>query len=423
MVQSPITSTTRSADRNCFLQIREYGATGWNKLIPALFLSDRIDTWIPSGRDLDEAQRTRAFPLSQQDFIELLEARVIRAGVREANITQRSTSKVFLGSSGSILDEFLRRQFENGEDTVLAHPGYGGARAALEEITNWATAPATSRYTLARQYAEAHLHGGKCLPSFVVERANSFSKLPLGEIEDRDIRECMRFIRGIPSAEEQELLALSSQIVRLAVEHDSLMKAHGCEVLFGDETYSSLVAQMGKTKPYELPATAPRETVSNLANLIDYLLGLGPVTGAADVISRHEKLAPYRDAMWDLAAQPGEIDEYLLQEGLTLTPLDYAFGRDTIGQRISVGSSAFTLSKLVSTAIDAAVSPATAVASSLLAIARVIRSAQVGEQTRLSRPGTAVLGIIVYDTEKPTQKQMKRIFADLEHRIKSSRHR
>src|SRR5688500_5471522 len=103
------TSAAPKAARNCFIQIREFGPSGWNKLLPALFLSDRIDTWIPSGKDLQDAQRTKAFPLTEEDFINLIKARAVRAGVREANIMQ-SSRKVFNGPGDSALDKFLRKE-------------------------------------------------------------------------------------------------------------------------------------------------------------------------------------------------------------------------------------------------------------------------------------------------------------------------
>jgi len=55
--------------RSTYMQIREYGDKGWQAFLPALMLSDRIDSWLPSGEDIQKAHDQGVFPLSQEDMI------------------------------------------------------------------------------------------------------------------------------------------------------------------------------------------------------------------------------------------------------------------------------------------------------------------------------------------------------------------
>lgn len=412
-------SADSSATRNCFIQIREFGPKGWNKLLPALFMSDRIDTWIPSGKDLQEAHRTNAFPLTEQDFIGLLEAGVVRAGVRKSNIIQDS-SKVFFASGDTALDKFLRSEFENGSMTVVQHSQYNSASIAFEEIRSMHTASANSRYMVARQYAEEHMGGGECLPAFVVERARNFGALPLQEIQDPDIRACMQFIRGIPDAREREIALLCSQILRLAIEHDHLMKTQDCNVIFGHEHYSTLVKRVTGGRGYE-----PRElipipvTLQKILELIDFLLAQNPVTSIDDVLRRHERLALHRDAIWDLGRRAGEIDQYLRQQIVDVKPVDYAFGREPIGQMLGMTGYSMALGTVVYSLLDSLALGG--LASLGIATASVLNNIRVTERARLEGSEASWLGILVYDTQRPSRDQMQRIAKDLEYHIVARR--
>jgi hypothetical protein len=68
---------------------------GWNKFLPTLFLSDRVDTWLPSGGDLSAANEKGQIPLSEGDFISLIEEKLVRVGGRPENLVSRPTRKVF----------------------------------------------------------------------------------------------------------------------------------------------------------------------------------------------------------------------------------------------------------------------------------------------------------------------------------------
>ena len=409
------TTTGFRTEKNCFIQIREFGPKGWNKLLPALFLSDRVDTWIPSGKDLQEARKTNTCPLTEQDFIGLLKAGVVRAGVRKANIMQ-NTGKVFHGPGDTALDRFLRAEFENGEGTVVDHPQYNSASVALEEIRNMASAPALSRYTVARQYAEAHLSGAERLPPFVVERAGNFKTLPLSEIQDPDIRECMQFIRSIADAKEREILLLCSQILRLAVEHDNFMRTQNCNVIFGHEHYATLLKRVAGASTIESKQDTPiPDTLQKILELIDFLLAQNPVTDFEDVLRRHEKLAGYRDAIWDLGDRAGEIDQFLRQQIHELRPVDYVFGREPVGQALGIAGSAVTLGTVVSGLLDSLALGS--LVSFGIATARVVNNVRVTEKSRLHGSGSTWLGVLVYDTQRPTRDEMQRIARDLEYHI------
>lgn len=401
-------------NRNCYIQIREFGAVGWNKLLPTLFLADRLDTWIPLGAHLREAHAKGLCPFSEHEFIKMIELGWVRAGVREDNLVPNPKRPMFNVAGDSLLDDFLLKQYRRGDSSCLVvHPEYDSARVALEAIENSRHAPPDSHYAIARMYVDRHMKGeANVLPPSVLERAAQFGSMDFQEIKNDDITDCVKLIRGVRDAEERQALMICSQLIRLAIEHDRLKRAHQCDLFFAQQDFASLFQHVARTEPFARPPLGPlHETVERIAELIDFLLAQNPVRDLDDFANRREKLAKYSDVIWRLASYNDEVDVYLAGEISPdrIGPLD-ALGSDTVGR---VLSGAAWLARAIAFLLGGS-SPGS-IASMGFPAASAVRNLLKARDERMG--DARFLGVIVYGEDVLNVEQVRAILRDLEYRI------
>jgi hypothetical protein len=301
--------------RNCFIHMRDYGPLGWHKLLPALLISDRVDTWVPSGENLEEARKS-GLRLAQDEFIHLVTIGLVRVGVREENIVRGSTRPVFHERGDTHLDHFLQHRYEAGDsEHLIVHPQYDSAAVALEEIAKRRESRPDSRYNIARWFLDQHLADRRYISDIVFQRATEFGTMPVDKIFGSEIRECMELIREVPQPEERQALLVCSQLIRLAVEHEHLIQAHGCDTYVTPGAYAATFRTVAKAQPFQ-PTTGASisATLEQILELLDFLLVETETNNLHDFLERRNHLEKYKPAIWDLACFNKDIDEYLLQQ-------------------------------------------------------------------------------------------------------------
>jgi hypothetical protein len=371
---------------------------------------------------LRQARMERVCPFSETDVIELVEAGLIRIGVRPENILLDPGKRVFYRRGNSALDDFVMRQFETGSGYIVVHPHYDSSRIAFEEIERRESPDVRSHYYVAREYVERHLHGDNCVPPIVEERARFFGDVDFDEIHEPYIKECMKLIRLDKSLDSREraVLLICSQLIRLSIEHDRLMARHGCDIHFSQENYAAVFRDVVGTIPEKQSLGWPLpDTLDQIFELIEYLLEANPIQNGSDFRSRHAKLAQYRDAIWDLACRSSDIDGYLLSRIGDIKPVfAYAFGSDAVSKFLSGTSATLALSAVVSALLD---DLALGASGSLgLAIARATWNMLNAERRRLGSDAIWA-GVLVYDVSKPSRDQMGAVAWDLKRRISARR--
>jgi hypothetical protein len=207
-----------------YMLLREHGPASWTRLLPTLFVSDRVSTWLPSGHDIQKAYEKGLLPFSYDGFLELIRAGIIRVAGRDTSYDPRFVNELmFPYDTTDPIQRFFRDNIEIGHysDILYLHrttDAEANQRIAHEEIRNRRNPEPAGYHIRARNLVDQYLNGSGVLHPMVVRRAREFAEMEPTKIVGQHMRDCVRYIDRYAKS-ERTALHLTFQLIRLSLEH------------------------------------------------------------------------------------------------------------------------------------------------------------------------------------------------------------
>lgn len=412
----------------CYMPIRDFGKDGWRLFLSTLLLSNRVDLWLPDGNEINQAHDEGLCPLNPNDILALIESGHVRIGGRERNFSSSPTDAI--NQSGSTeFDRVLRiwASSDRSDKRVFLHDEYQASAIAREQLESWIAwhdpnGKPTSHTNLQQALVFAR-HNKKALktestdeavPKVVRDRAAIFLDMDIEDIHEPDIRETFRMIKECPRNQWNEL-AMATQLVRLSLEHDAIKKAQGCNVHSAERNHATMYQQVAQAEGVlTRERLQPELFLEKVIEILDHILAQSPINSAGDLQERHEKLAPYRDHIWQIAAgtnDPLSQVEQDLKNYASEQRLFRFLGESKSEAALTAGATTDVLRNLICVAVDSALNPV-AIASSVLALAPTAFSAHKKLAQHDDRIWPVVAGMNVVS---PDRNDLVKILHDLEH--------
>jgi hypothetical protein len=161
-----------------YMQLREYGSDSWSRVLPTLFVSDRVSTWLPSGHDIQGAYDKGLIPFSHSGFIDLIEAKIIRVGARTTSYDPNFSDRLmFKYDETDPIQKYFHTLIDIGNysDFLYLHEPSDAARLAREQIKGRRNLGSARYYVTARKIVDRYLEGRGVLHPMVEQRAGEFA--------------------------------------------------------------------------------------------------------------------------------------------------------------------------------------------------------------------------------------------------------
>ncbi|MGP1395490.1 MAG: hypothetical protein ACTS3R_08255 [Inquilinaceae bacterium] len=410
------------------MQISDFGEEGWAHLCSSLILSDKLELWLPNGEELKSAYKNKKTLINEIDLIDLIERGLIRVGGRPYNfgIGAGALHKVDESELGRYLSNLIIDDQSANEHKLLLHQDNDSAKKSLNSILNRRIDDLF--YLRAQLLVAEHMgssdgsvRGVDRVPQIVFDRAEFFLSQDTSDIKNLQIRECFKAINSVSDKMERYRLAVISQLIRLAFDHEYLMKNHGSDTHFALKNYASTFQQVVGS-PGVLQSMSEREyvRVEDIQHIIEDLLSFAgqDVVNSKMLADRHEKLRNCRSAMWRLIHSRDNVEDYIcerLRDYLEQCSLSAQFFGTTdrvlgLEARLSLGAAA---TKIVSFVIDYAVNPLAYVTAPFKVVAVSRRFAKA--RSKLLFSDNAWPAILVYGRERPSREEVYAVLRDIKH--------
>lgn len=421
-------------NKNCYIPIRDFGERGWSLFTASLLMSDRIDLWLPSGKEIEAAHQSGQLPFDQSDIIELIKSGFIKVCGREFNFDRRSDKALF-GVEDTLLDNFLENEVKGGNKSnyIVLHEDYPGAVIARQEVHEFIDAlrlrrvPNTDSHfgralMMVQQQKDRDINTDPSMlsmPSIVRVRSKFFQELEVEDIKDKDLRDAYSLISGSHlSREEASDCSLAIQAVRLSIEHSSIKKSQNCAVHTAEIEHANVYSFVSKDLGVSVTkGTDPEIHILKAVELLAHLLDLNEVRSVPDFLERHKSLAEYRDTIWRLTRYShdftGEVADNLRAHLKEQNTLGRIFGKGSAQRLLSGGSIADTLIGAAMAAFDGGLSLVSrGVFSAGLAVSTPVYNYVDQSRTPNKHLWPAVA---TFKTQRPTRRQLTEVLHDIEY--------
>jgi hypothetical protein len=156
--------------------------------------------------------------------------------------------------------------------------------------------------------------------------------MDLGKIDEPHIRDCTSYIgTTVQDPREQRALHLAFHLIRLSLEHTTIMKNQRCNKFFEHDGYTRGLVDVAdlRSQGIEEPLSY-RASLAAIIEAFDTILSArGPKT-IEDTVKIHESMRKYREHIWHLASSKG-TDAIAIQNELERRATEYGFFRRLLG--------------------------------------------------------------------------------------------